>query len=76
MNYKKETQFFCENIKYLRKKHSLSLTSMAKKMGVSKKTLESIEQGVIPERMTCRVLFNISKNFGIEPPEMLSEFLE
>ena len=45
-------------------------------MGVCKKTLESIEQGVVPERITCRVLFNIYTNFGIEPPDMVTNILK
>ena len=72
MSIEKEVNIFCENVKYLRTVNNLSKTSMAKKMGVCKKTLESIEQGVVPERITCKVLFNIYTNFGIEPPDMVT----
>ena len=70
-----EAHIFCENVKYLRSVNNLSKTAMAKKMGVCRKTLESIEYGIIPEKITCKVLFNIYTNFGIEPPDMISIFL-
>lgn len=75
MSMEKEVHIFCENVKYLRSANNLSKTAMAKKMGVCRKTLESIEQGIVPKKMTCKVLFNIYTNFGIEPPDMITNTL-
>lgn len=73
---KDEKRIFCENVKYLRAKYNLSRTAMAKKMGVCMKTLKSLENGVIPNNMNCRVLMNIYDSLGIHPKLMLSISLE
>lgn len=76
MSTKRELQIFCENIKYLRSANNLSKTTMTKKLGVCKKTLESLEKGVVPKRMSYKVLQNIYSNFGIKPDDILSNILE
>lgn len=67
MSKKADVKIFCNNIKYLRKKYNFSKTQMAKKLGVTIKTLTVIENGTIPTKMSCKVLENIHINFDIPP---------
>ena len=75
---KKETEimFFCENIKALRKINNLSKKEMAKLIGIGTKSLTLIENGRLPPRLGCDVLFEIQKNFGIAPKTMFSENMQ
>lgn len=73
---KKEKLIFCENVRYLMRKYNLSRTAMCKKMGVSMKTLKSIENDVIPGRMSCEVFVRIYVNFEIGSQYMLFCSLE
>ena len=75
---KKETEimFFCENIKALRKINNLSKKEMAKLIGIGTKRLTLIENGRLPPRLGCDVLFEIQKNFGIVPKTMFSENMQ
>ncbi len=65
---KKEKLIFCENVRYLVRKYNLSRTAI---MGVSMKTLKSIENDVIPRRMSCEVFVRIYVNFDIGSQYML-----
>ena len=62
---------FCENVKFLRECYGFTQTEMAKKMGISVKSLRKIENGEVPPRLSCVVLFKIQHEFGIEPTRML-----
>ena len=75
---KKETEimFFCENIKALRKINNLSKKEMAKLIGIGTKSLTLIENGRLPPRLGCDVLFEIQKKFGIVPKTMFSENMQ
>ena len=61
---------FCENIVRLRKKNGLSCKVMAKRLGVSEKTIRALESGVLPPRLSCAILFRIEREFGVSPKEM------
>lgn len=56
---------FCHNITWLRKHHHLSKKEMAKLLGISIGSLNKIESGQIPPRMTTEVLTQANKHFGI-----------
>ena len=70
---KKETQMFCENISAIRKKLRLSKKEMAKILGIGIGSLSKIENGVIPPKMSCKVLFKINKNFNIKYVDIFKE---
>ncbi len=66
----KETQIFCENIKNLRETNNLSEKEMAKILGISIERLQSIEKGILPPKLTVRILFRIQEHFHIKPQDM------
>lgn len=63
---------FCGNIVALRKKYHLTQAEMAEVLGISVKSLRSLEKGKIPPRLNCSILFNIYKSFDIFPSDMFS----
>ena len=71
MQNHEQWQNFCYNVRELRMREGLSLTRMAGIMGITRKTLCSIEAGVIPPRTSSSVLFRIHKDFGISPRELV-----
>lgn len=75
---KKETEItlFCENIKALRKINKLSKKDMAKLIGIGTKSLTLIENGRLPPKLGCDVLFKIQKEFGIAPQTMFSKNMQ
>ena len=72
MNLRDELQCFCENIRQLRKEKKLSRYAMAKKLKIGVVTLRKIEQGIIPPRLSCKILLTIFDEFHIEPAKMFS----
>jgi DNA-binding XRE family transcriptional regulator len=70
MGSEKEIMAFCENVRYVRKKNGLSKKEMAKKLGIGVKSLELIESGSLPPRMSVRVVYMIYENFGILPKDI------
>lgn len=65
-----EIIIFCKNISYLRKKNNLSKTEMCKTIKIGLKSLNLIEIGIIPPKISCEIIFNISKAFHIEPKNL------
>lgn len=61
---------FCVNVYYLRKKHGLSKREMAQILGVGIKTLNVLEEGVLPQRLGCAVLVRASEHFGISTDQL------
>lgn len=76
MSNQKERQNACDNIRYLRRKHGLSRTAMARKLHVTVKTLDSLEAGLIPPRISITFLYYIHREFGISPEQLLRVRLE
>lgn len=66
----KEGLIFCENIKKLRKKESLSKKEMAKRLGIGTSSLTMLENGEIPKRLTCKIVYKIQEEFDILPQNM------
>lgn len=58
---------FCRNIRYLRSHHCLSKTKMARILGVGLKTLSSLEQNIIPPRLSTDVIWRASEYFRLAP---------
>lgn len=74
-NTDNEIFYFTKNIALIRNKNKLSKTKMAKLLGISTKTLNKLENGVIPPRIGVNVIFNIQDNFGI-PAKLLFKDME
>ena len=73
MDNNKDLFIFCENIKKIRKKENLSKTEMSKLLGINTRTLSLIENGIIPPKLSSRIIFNIHHHFGILPQDMFSK---
>ena len=71
-----QLQNVCANIRYLRAKHGLSRTAMARRLHISMKTLDSIEAGVMPNKCGINLFFYIHREFGITPGRFASTRLE
>ena len=67
-----DIQILCQNIKSLRQKHNLSKKEMSQILGIGMKTLNQIENGILPPRMSCEPLFRIQSHFGIRPQQLFS----
>ena len=70
---KKEFAVFAHNVIWLRNQNKLSKIKMASIMGVCVESLNKIEKGILPPRMSVEVVFRISKAFGIYPHELFRE---
>ena len=69
-------QNFCGNITLLRKYHGFSKRKMAKKLGIGLWSLNKIENGELPPRLSSNVLFAVYESFGILPSQMFDLLLE
>ena len=67
-----DIQILCQNIKSLRQQHNLSKKEMSQILGIGMKTLNQIENGILPPRMSCEPLFRIQSHFGIRPQQLFS----
>ncbi len=56
---------FCRNVKKLRKGHHLTKTEMSRKLKISIPTLNKIENGELPKRLTVRVIYAVMEEFNI-----------
>ena len=63
---------FGKNLCALREEHCLTPDEMAKRLGVSEKTLLAIENGQLPPRLSCSILFRIQRKFGVSPKDLFS----
>ena len=62
---------FASTVIYLREKNGLSKEEMAGRLGIGVKTLEKIESGILPNRLSSGILIEIFRNFGISPADQL-----
>lgn len=67
---------FLNNISWLRKHCGLSKKEMAKRLQIGIWTLNKIERGELPPRLSCDIVFSVYKNFGIRFSDLLSRRLE
>ncbi len=63
---KQEIDNFTHNVKFLREKHNISKTKMADILGISFNSLNKIESGQMPKRMSVGVVFRIEQYFGVK----------
>ena len=45
---------------------------MAKRLGISVKTLLAVEKGQLPPRLSFSILFRIQQEFGVSPKDLFS----
>ena len=67
---------FLWNVAWLRKQHGLSKKMMAQLLGISVRSLNLIESGVVPKRLDVSVLLMIRDRFGIQPKDLFEQRLE
>ena len=72
MSIGKEYANICENIRYLRLRHGLSRTAMARRLHITSKTLDLLEAGVFPDRIRIDFLFLVQQVFGVPPKQLLT----
>lgn len=65
MDNSRELSNLCQNIAKLRKAHRLTRKQMAEIMGISTKSLEKIESGILPLRFGCNALVRLRNAFSI-----------
>ncbi len=63
------------NIAWLRRTEGLSKREMAKRLGVGRKTLDLMERGEVPPRLSASVIFAVEKRFGVGRSALLSRRL-
>lgn len=63
---------FAHNVAWLRKYYCIPKKRMAQLLGISIGSLNKLEKGEIPPRITVEVLFNIYVAFRIPPGEQLT----
>ena len=73
---KHEFENLCHNIIWLRDFHRLSKKDMAKLLEISLYTLNRLERGEIPPRLSVESLFFVSDHFHIPPYRLLTSRLD
>ena len=63
--------YFCQNIKHLRETGGYSYAETAKALHTSVKTLKSIESGIVPSRVSMRIIWYAADFFGVPAPSLL-----
>lgn len=76
MGVSRESQFFCSNIRFLRKKYHLSKKSMAMLVGISLRSLGLIESGIMPDRVTADALIRLHRVFDLSVDALIWSLLE
>ena len=71
----KEIYVLTQNIRILRKKHSLTKQEMARILKIGTGSLRKLENGELPQKLSVEVLFEIQRYFGISPYNMFSQVL-
>ena len=72
-NYK---AIICSNIAYLRKVNGLSRTAMSKKLHITLKTLDLVEQGIFPRRLNFSIVYYAAEAFHTDPYHIMYTLLE
>ena len=70
MENSKDIVIFCQNVKILRERNGLSRKEMAEIMGIGLKSLDKLEQNILPSRITVSAIKRLSQYFKIKPHEL------
>ena len=65
-----DIRVFCENVKKIRENKKLSKRAMAELLGISVYSLNLLERGKVPHRLSIDIVYNINSSFGISPNEL------
>ena len=68
-----EITTFCKNIKFLRERNQISKKMMCKILKIGAKSLNKIENGILPPRTRCDVLIRACCFFNLTPQDLLSK---
>ncbi len=71
-----ELKNFLSNIKWLRSHYGLTKYEMAKILRLSVKSIERIERGEMPSKLSLNVVFRIQSFFNITAKEQFEALLE
>jgi len=66
-------KYLSYNILYLRKRNKITKKEMAKILGIGITTLNKIEKGILPPKLSVEILFKIQDCFGIPLSLQISE---
>lgn len=73
MDTNKENQVLLQNLAQLRRHYGLSKAKMAKVLGISVASWNKIENGILPKRLSTRVLFRAQAFFKIPVSDLFRE---
>lgn len=68
-----EKENFCRNVKKLRANNFLTKTEMARKLKISMYTLNKIESGELPRRLTVEIIYAIVDEFDIKAEDLFND---
>ena len=74
--YSFDTEIFVHNIAWLRRHHGLSKQEMAKQLHISPKTLDKLEAGEVPPKLSAKILIHVWNSFGVSMADQLSVRLD
>ena len=74
-NPEKRLTVFCRNVAFLRKSNGLTYVQMAEKVGVTPRSIVQLEQGTVPKRLSCEIVFNICSEFDINVNDIFEKHL-
>ena len=64
-------EIFTHNVAWLRRHHGLSKREMAKRLHISPKTLDKLEAGEVPQKLSAKILLHIWNSFGVSLEDQL-----
>lgn len=74
--FQQELDIFAHNLVWLRTHCGISKKEMAALLGIGLGSLNRLEKGELPPRVSVNIFFAIQKQFGISPSDQLSRPLE
>ena len=73
--FMKEREIFLYNIAWLRRHHGISKKKMAELLEIGVGSLNKMESGKMPPKLSVVVLFAVQDSFGIRPQDLLARRL-
>lgn len=64
------------NIVFLRQKYNIPKKRMAELLGIGIGTLNKIERGELPSKLSLEIVFNIQEYFGVEPKDIVGKVIK
>lgn len=69
-----ELENLCQNIRRTRERDRLSITQMARILGISPRTLKKLEAGILPPSAGVDIIFRLAGYCGKKPCEVFLPF--